>query len=165
MNIFGNLLINEQVEIDQSIIECAARVIQQYAMEDRLLDSSDSDKKLEHLMRATERYLKRYMDVCEAHYNNPSWVANWQHEQSAIFNNHASDYEELYRSVSHMQEAPYFMSQWSICFLIDAALNEHGFTSLDDYLKADRVALSELNYTIRFCENLLQVIHSEFISK
>lgn len=165
MNVFGALPLNDNQDVDQAMIEVTAGVIQQYILEDGLDHEDKSDLRLERLMRTAERYIKRYMDVVNQHVKDQNWVSKWQSDMNGVFNDHASAYQRVYQPVSHMAEAPYFMTPWSVCFLVDSALKEHGIESKSVFDTLNEKENEELDYTIRFCENLIQTFHAEFFYK
>jgi hypothetical protein len=162
MNVYGSLKIEDMVDIDQELIEITGSVLQQYILEDGLSHEDKNDVRLERLMRTAERYLKRYVDVLNMNSADLNWVSSWQTEQNSVFLDHATAYHRLYQPIGHMASSPYFMSAWSICFVVDSALLEHGIENIDMYKKLTIDEFDEIEYTIRFCENLLQKIHATF---
>jgi hypothetical protein len=165
MSVYGELTIKTDRELDEDLIAVTAGVLQQYILEDGLDQEDKSDKRLEILMRCAERFLRRYVDVVDMHQDDSAQFDRWQTKQIPEFNNHASTYNRIYQPLAHMTEAPYFMTAWSICFLVDSALLEHKVENKKHYDVLSKEEVFALDYTIRFCENLLQRLHSEFFMK
>ncbi len=159
LNVFGNLpRVGE--EIPDDLTQLAADVLRQYILEDNL-KKDDTDEMLERLMRFSEEYLRRFMDVIHLNESGvKDAVSIWQGKQNDVFADHAKAYQPLYAQIGHMIEAPYFMTNWSVCFMVDSCLKVCEISKVEDYASASKEKLDQINYVLRFGENFLQHYHA-----
>lgn len=152
-------------DLPDEIASICANVLKQYIMEDGLVQNDPEERRLELLMRFSEQYFRRYLRVVELNQaKGRDAIVAWQTAQNASFLEHAETYQSLYKPVAHMADKPYFMTNWSICFLVDTGLDVCGVETADAFLSLPSEQLEMLEYVIRFGENLLQEFHATFMS-
>jgi hypothetical protein len=152
-------------DLPDDITSICAKVLNQYILEDGLVQNDPEEHRLERIMRFSEQYFRRYLRVVELQQTQGRGaIIAWQTAQNENFLRHAEIYQSLYKPVAHMAEKPYFMTNWSICFLVDTGLNVCGVESQDAFLSLSSEQTEMLEYVIRFGENLLQEFHATFMS-
>lgn len=165
IDVQAGLLAMDAQDLPDDITDICAKVLRQYIMEDGLVQNDPEERRLELVMRFSEQYFRRYLRVVQMHQaQGREKIVAWQTAQNDAFVRHAQVYQQLYRPVAHMAEKPYFMTNWSICFLIDTGLDVCGVDSPEAYESLSSEQMELLEYVIRFGENLLQEFHAAFMS-
>jgi hypothetical protein len=133
----------------------AAHVLEQYLREDELLEEKGT---LESLMKYSECFLMKMMDVFEQAEKDPRWYLGWKKAMSSGLNDHSSRYNVFYQGISHMTAAPYFVTDWSVCYVVESVLEtlSLGDKEVDRFTKEE---LEHVHYMVRFGENLLQELY------
>jgi len=161
MDIYRGITTDE-VELPDEISKVCASLLNQYIEEDGIMKDDPEDRRVEKLMRFSELYFVRFLKVSKIQEaGGREAVVKWQSDLNESFFEHSRLYHDLYSQVKHMAEAPYFMTNWSICYLVSTALEAQGVDSEEAYKNLSESERSELEYVLRFGENLLQKFRTE----
>lgn len=93
-----------------------------------------------------------------------NFVQLWMDDNVERFLEHNNSYLTLYKMVIELRNAPYFMTMWSVVFLVDLALKEFAVVEPDDYLKLNKEELNELDCLVKFGEDMILNFHSKVAS-
>jgi hypothetical protein len=147
-------------DLPDDLSAISARVINRFIAEDAIKFGGDNDVLVEKMMRYCDLYFTRFLAVCDKYNGDPEAIRKWQLELNNDFNDHAIKYEREYCKVAHLANAPFFMTNWSICYLVDVALivcnvSDKGYEGLGDD------AVTELLYIVNFGASLLEELKSD----
>ena len=166
MNVVGELPQMENTDLPDDITEVCASVLNQYIAEDGYIKNDKEDHRLEKLMRFSEIFFRQFLNVTELHQQRgPDGVRQWQSQQNAVFTEHAIAYAPLYAQVQHMASAPHFMTNWAICFMVDITLEVSEVYSPEEYASLSKDKKEQVDYLLRYAENLLQSFYSKAVMK
>lgn len=164
MSIYDGIELDYTKELDDFLAETSADVIRQYVLEDGIKKNDPNDHRVEMMMRFSERYFLAFQAVIELKESKGEGaVGSWQAERHEDFVQHATIYQDLYKQVAHLIEPPFFITNWSMCYLVDTALKSVNINSEKDYLEMDEETKSKLEYSLRFGDNLLQTFQSKIL--
>jgi hypothetical protein len=164
MSIYNGLSIDYTKELDDFLAEVSADVIRQYVLEDGIEKNDPNDRRVEMMMRFSERFFLAFQSVIALNEaEGASGIRVWQESQHEEFTVHASSYQASYQQVAHLAEPPFFVTNWAMCYLVDTALYSHSISSAKQYSELTPDLKEKLEYTLRFGDNLLQSFQSRVL--
>ncbi|MEG3765109.1 hypothetical protein [Alteromonas sp. 14N.309.X.WAT.G.H12] len=142
-------------------IRIVSDAIESYVLQNSGDQVPTNNEHLEKLMAFSAKFCERTyaMGIRNTSPDGPDWVRKWLNTQGPIFVEHANAYQELYQRISHLTEKPYFISSWSMAFIVDIALEVEGVKDPLDYKSLPNKRIEDLNLIIDYAEHWITVFY------
>jgi hypothetical protein len=159
MDIYGSLIRDYSIKLDDEYTEFAAEELRSYIMQDGL-GNDGGDETLETLMRTAERFLLDFQSVAKKAQQDPIWIHEWQNENLEALSEHAEHYQPLYKAIAHLTESC-FVSPWAMSFIVESCVvntvpeEARGAEFYHHYGEIGEEGRERCHYVVRFMENLI----------
>lgn len=142
-------------------IKIVADAIESFVSQNERLQADRSDEELQKLMDFSAKFCERTyaMGLAQQKPGGPEWVRNWLNKQNPRFMQHAEAYQELYQKIGHLTEKPYFLSAWSMAFIVDIALEVEGVKDPFDYMSLPNKRMDFLKFSMEYAEHWITVFY------
>ncbi len=142
-------------------IKIVADAVESFVHHNESVSSDKTDTNLHKIMDFSSKFCERTyaMGIAQGKPNGEQWVKEWLVTQNAAFQAHAEAYQELYKQVAHLTEKPYFLSAWSLAFIVDIALEVEGVKDHFDFISLPNKRIESLNLLMEYAEHWITVFY------
>ena len=132
---------DEKPELENEIIDIIALVLNSYINEDELDDIA-----IERLMLYAEDLFLSIRFVRDNHTTEKVSYEKWQSLSADLLEKHAAKHQKYYQQILHLIDTVFFIQPWLAALIVELGINH---SSNED----------EIDYTIRFGENLISELY------
>jgi len=155
----------EKLEFEEFFIDLVAEELKLY-IERNGAKPDDGDKMVERMMKFGEKYFLAFQAITDLkNKNGDDYLRKWMSDNEESFLTHNESFLPLYAQVIKLRDPPYFMTIWSMSFLVDLALESFSVRTPEQYKALSKSELSEIDVLVKFGEDCLLNFASKVIKK
>lgn len=159
MNIFETLPSLPEQDVPEDVVMLCANVINAYIMEDGL-SMKENEGILNRILAAGEAFASNFQKVVYFNQHDKSGFNHWLNTLLPSLVSHAKQYQEVYQALSHLKDAPYFCTDWSLSFAVQSVAGQYPDIDFKKFCELTEKDKEDILYTTRFIDNLLQEFFS-----